>query len=286
MQIKDLIESLRINNWIKNLIVFFPLFISIRIFNIELFLKVSALFAVFCFISSAVYILNDLVDIKNDSLHPIKKFRPIAKGLINKKQALLLIFIFCSFSFLLSFFLNKNLFFLVLSYFVLNIFYSFIFKNIPILDVVFIAFGFIIRILAACVLVCCKPSLFLLLLVFFLCIFFTFSKRKFEFYLNKENKLRKSIKFLNLKTISFFIFFGAILSILFYFIYIFYLKIKILFLTCLPFCLIVFRLYYLFNIKKIENDPLVYVLNDKILKILFLFYLFAVFISFITTKII
>ena len=81
------LKLIRIHHYIKNVLVFFPLFFNGSIFNIQLLITSFMGFLVFGLISSIVYIINDLHDVDKDKLHPIKSKRPIASGEINPKQA-------------------------------------------------------------------------------------------------------------------------------------------------------------------------------------------------------
>lgn len=141
--IKNLIKTLKINHWVKNLIVVFPIFFSMNFLKADLWLNCLIIFFAFCFISSCVYILNDLIDIKKDKLHPIKKNRPIASGKIPLWVAILVLLLLLISSIICSSFLNKFCLLMILSYFILNVFYSLILKNIALIDVFCIAIGFI-----------------------------------------------------------------------------------------------------------------------------------------------
>jgi len=78
--IKEIIKTARPHQWIKNLLVFIALFFSKNLFHPTFILKTLFAFFLFCFISTSVYFLNDIFDIKKDRLHPQKRFRPIAQG--------------------------------------------------------------------------------------------------------------------------------------------------------------------------------------------------------------
>jgi 4-hydroxybenzoate polyprenyltransferase len=80
MALVELFKSIRPQQWLKNLFIFAPLIFSENIFNRSMFLQSLLAFAVFCLLSGALYILNDLKDIKEDRLHPIKSKRPLAAG--------------------------------------------------------------------------------------------------------------------------------------------------------------------------------------------------------------
>ena len=101
-----LIKLLRVNQWVKNVIIFVPLFFSIN-WKLNDFIDLLGVFFAFSLICSSVYIFNDLVDIENDKKHPTKKYRPIALGLITKNQAILVIFSLIFFSLFILYLYEK-----------------------------------------------------------------------------------------------------------------------------------------------------------------------------------
>ena len=120
----NIIKILRINNYVKNLVVFVPLIFSLQIFNYDLFLLSVKMFIAFCLSSSTVYIFNDIIDIDSDRLHPMKRMRPIANGDISLKSSwCILIILLCASIFISKFsILGLSM---ILSYLILNILYTF-----------------------------------------------------------------------------------------------------------------------------------------------------------------
>ena len=102
---------MRAKQYIKNLFIFAPLFFSFH-WNINLITTLLYVFVLFSLLASSNYIFNDLMDIKEDQLHPTKKFRPIASGAINKKTAITLMLILSSISLSLAWFQNISLFYI------------------------------------------------------------------------------------------------------------------------------------------------------------------------------
>jgi decaprenyl-phosphate phosphoribosyltransferase len=197
--IKNLLVSFRINNWIKNLLVFSALLFSKNLLHPFLFLNTLYVFIIFCFLSSSIYLLNDIIDIKNDRRHPFKKERPIASGLISIKLALITAICLLAVILPASFLLNKNLGLLVAAYIVINILYSFFVKKIVILDVFFLSTGFIIRVFAGGAVIGIFPSYWLMLCIFFLSLFLGFAKRNYELKKIQGYKtIYKDRKFLNI----------------------------------------------------------------------------------------
>lgn len=144
---KDIIKLLRCKHYIKNLLIFLPMFFGKEIFNsIKLKNGLWGFFA-FCMVSSAIYVINDLKDIEKDRNHSIKKNRPLASGRISPKTGVKYIVICISISALISLYLrNIAAALFLLTYFILNIAYSMKLKNIPIMDVAILASGFVIRV--------------------------------------------------------------------------------------------------------------------------------------------
>lgn len=148
MIFKDIIKLIRVKQWTKNAFVIAPVIFAGKLFNYNsMYIAISA-FILFCLASSSVYILNDILDYKIDKLHPNKKSRPIANGQISIKFAFLLYALFFLSSTILSFLFSKVLFYIILSYLILNLFYSKYLKHIVILDVLVVAFGYVLRVLA------------------------------------------------------------------------------------------------------------------------------------------
>lgn len=151
---KEFIKLLRVKHYIKNFLIFIPLLFAGELFDLDRLLKAVIGFFSFCVVSSIVYIINDLKDVGKDKNHPKKKNRPIASGKICKKTAIGIIIILLVIAIILLFELNNmwaSVF--VCLYIGLNIAYSFGLKNKPIVDVVILSSGFVIRIIygASCI---------------------------------------------------------------------------------------------------------------------------------------
>ena len=152
-------------------------------------------------------------------------------------------------------------------------------KKIEIIDSFCIALGFILRLLLGCFAIGVLPSPLIILMTFFVSMFFTFSKRKLEKVLIKEdNQMRDSIKKMDIKTIEQFVLINAILSIAFYFTYVLdattieRAHTSYLYLTAIPFSLLIYRLLYLGNIQTCTDDPIHFIEKDTITKWLCVFY--------------
>ena len=189
------VKLIRMKHWLKNLLVYLPIFFSLNLFNRVYMLTITLAFLVFCFTSSIVYILNDISDIEKDKLHPVKKFRPLASGDISKEQAYVIIAILSILIvIIMAFFYRQttNIFVILipLIYLVLNILYSKKLKNVPIIDVVILVSGFVLRVMYGGVAINVEVSKFLYLMIIFGSFYLGFGKRRNEIIKN-GNKSRK-----------------------------------------------------------------------------------------------
>ncbi|MDP3979827.1 MAG: decaprenyl-phosphate phosphoribosyltransferase [Chlamydiota bacterium] len=185
--IKSYLILLRPKQWIKNLIIFAALVFSKNLFDLQYVLLTTMAFVIFCILSSAVYIMNDVRDLEQDRLHPWKRTRPIASGEVPVPHALLLSLCFMIISAFASFAMNKQLFLLVLIYLVMQIAYTFVLKQIVLLDIIVIAIGFVLRAVAGAVSINVGISDWLLLCAFLLALFLGFCKRRQELVIHEEN---------------------------------------------------------------------------------------------------
>ena len=140
-------KMLRLKHYIKNLIIFLPLIFSKQLLDISLLTDAILAFFSFSFLSSFIYIMNDIKDIEKDKLHQTKRFRPIAAGRVTVKSAVITAVIMLLLSTGLNFLVYKSIFswIILFSYLVINIAYSLKLKNIPIVDVTILAIGFLLR---------------------------------------------------------------------------------------------------------------------------------------------
>ncbi|OGM02608.1 hypothetical protein A2115_01175 [Candidatus Woesebacteria bacterium GWA1_41_8] len=167
-------------HWVKNLAIFAALIFSGNLFEEGLLVKLFWGFIVFNFATSAIYIFNDILDAKSDSLHPIKKNRPLAAGYVDKTLALAISLLFAFIAVYWSSALGLLFFLLVVTYLVLQVLYSLALKNIPIIDILIIAAGFIIRVFAGAFVVDAHLSVWFLLCVISVALFLASGKRRAE----------------------------------------------------------------------------------------------------------
>ena len=198
---KEYIKLIRAKHWLKNGLVFLPLFFSINLFNTEYYLGAILAFIVFSFSASIVYVLNDISDVEKDKLHPVKKKRPLAAGTISIKQAKIVIAVLVLLSAIMIYYVYKttnNLLtiFIPIIYIVLNILYSKWLKHIPIIDVVILVSGFVLRVMYGGVSIDVEVSKYLYLMIIFGSFYLGFGKRRNEIIKN-GNKSRKVLQLYN-----------------------------------------------------------------------------------------
>lgn len=181
------LKLLRVEQWVKNLFVFGPLFFSGNITRIDLLLESVFAFIVFSFAASSIYIINDYIDIESDKKHPEKCKRPLASGAIPKHVAIFILLALVI-SALVLILLGQNYFhnqlskfsIIIVSYFLMNVAYTFKLKHVAIIDVSIIAIGFVLRILAGGYATGIIVSQWAILLTFVLALVLAIGKRRGE----------------------------------------------------------------------------------------------------------
>jgi len=184
---KTLFQLFRIRQWSKNLFIIAPLVFSKRLFECQAFMEVFWGFILFSIASSSIYIFNDIKDLENDRQHPQKKHRPIAAGKISVPFAMCLSIFLGISSLTVSFYVKTIFGWIVLIYIIINILYSLTLKHIVILDVMTIASGFVLRVVAGAEIVEIYPSNWLIICTILLSLFIGFSKRRHELVLLSTN---------------------------------------------------------------------------------------------------
>jgi len=175
------VQALRIKDWSKNIFVFLPFLVGPRFGLNEFLIKSLAGVFLFGLMSSAVYIFNDIVDIRSDRLHPGKRSRPIASGRINVSTAGLVASFLLILCLLLAGFMDWMFFLTLCAYAVNNLLYSFYLKEKTVVDVMSIAVGFVLRAYAGGFIIGIEITKWLLVCIFTLSLFLGFGKRRMEY---------------------------------------------------------------------------------------------------------
>lgn len=272
---KNYLLLMRPSQWVKNLIIFFPLIFAKKLFNLEDFILSFIAFICFVLASSIIYIFNDICDLEHDKKHPIKKkIRLLANDNLKKTDAYLLIVLL---GFLLSFLLKSNISILntVIFFFLLNISYSLYFKNIVIIDLVIVSISYLVRVFAGGIIIKVQLSGWLLICIFSLSLFLISFKRIAELKISGF-KSRPVLKKYNNEILLKIIDLTAICSIIFYSLYTVLVNSNLIFTIPLIF-IGFFRYYYLyFTLKIFEESPVKIIFNDKPIIALLIFWLIIV----------
>lgn len=176
----DTLRLLRPRQWIKNFAIFAAITFGGELFNFKLLTDVVLGFIVFCALSSAIYIVNDIFDLKKDRMHPYKKYRPLAHNDIPLSFSIFMALFLSLVSILLSSMITPAFFILTIIYFLLQISYSVFLKNIAVLDILALAAGYIFRVYAGELISGLHISVWLLLTTISLSLFLAIGKRRSE----------------------------------------------------------------------------------------------------------
>jgi 4-hydroxybenzoate polyprenyltransferase len=181
-----LLLSLRPAQWTKNLIIFAGLLFGKRLFDATAVIEAAAAFVVFCALSGAVYLVNDIADRKSDRQHPLKAWRPIASGALPVPFAATAAVVLAAGAIAAAYAIGPAVAGVGAAYLVLQLLYSGPLKHIVIIDVLTIAMGFVLRAVAGAVAVNVEISHWLLVCTILLALFIALAKRRHEIVLLAE----------------------------------------------------------------------------------------------------
>lgn len=210
-----LFEALRPTQWIKNLNLFAAAILSGQVFQPITFIQSTTAFIAFCMLSSSSYLVNDLADVTNDRLHPIKKLRPIARGDVSQEVALFTASILLILGLGLAYSISLGFFYISLLFIVLQYFYSFALKKKAIIDIIGIAFFFILRAFAGEIATGYHLPIWIMLTVIFLSLFIASGKRRSELS-NSGRKSRVALDGYGKSLLSFYITMFAVCTLISY----------------------------------------------------------------------
>ena len=274
-------KILRTHHWLKNLLIFLPVFAA-GLFSIDYLILGLPGFIIFSLTASSIYIFNDIADIKKDKKHPTKKNRLIAQNKISINTALITSFILITCALVGAYFYNVLNFILI--YILLNIFYTFFLKKIKIIDLVTLTSFYIIRIFYGGAFFDIEISLWLFIFSFFSFISLSTIKR-----LNEVKKYKKSVNIYIKSDENFLSTLSVTAGLLSVFVLIFYFQDsnveiivsnKILLWISFPLYFIWITLMnYLAINGKMNDDPLVHAIKDKTSLILIFLITFLIYLS-------
>lgn len=272
---KKYLDLLRVKHYVKNLLVFIPLFFGGALFDEYKLLMGGSAFLAFSMVSSAVYIINDLQDIEKDRLHPTKKNRPLASGKITPAIAIFFEILCLIIAFGISFFIgNIAAAMLLVLYLALNVAYSLGLKNKPIVDIIILASGFVIRIFYGGMVSRVKVSEWLYLVVTVGSLYMGLGKRRNE--LKKQTETREVLKYYNVAFLDKNMYVCVALTNVFYALWTLEMpnpKIR----WTIPIFIILLMCYSLDVEGDSDGDPVEVILHDRILIWLILIYAICIF---------
>lgn len=200
----EYLRLMRVRDWVKNLAILLPLFFSVRIDEIGLLAEGLLAAAIFCLVSSAVYTLNDLRDVEADRIHPQKRTRPLASGVVTRESGLAFAVALLVTGLAVSAIFSPAMLPLLILYFLLNLAYSLKLKQIPIIDIFVVASGYVIRILVGGVVTETAISPWIIIMIFLLTMFIALARRRDDVVICLETgaETRKVVVAYNLKFID------------------------------------------------------------------------------------
>jgi 4-hydroxybenzoate polyprenyltransferase len=270
--LRDYLRSMRVKHWVKDVFIFAPLIFSLN-FDKPIYIgRTLIMCAAFCLAASAVYLFNDVADRDRDRLHPRKKNRPIASGVVPVRSALILAAGLFLAAAAVSAILGLPSLLVLLAYVGLNVAYSLLLKNQTFIDVMVIASGFLLRVVAGAVAINVELSSWMLLTTFFLSLFLGFSKRRKEVSESSAGH-RAVFQDYTVELLNALIIISAALTIITYSLYVVTSKTMIAlgrekFITTIPFVVFgVFRYMFLIYRQNNGGDPAEVLLKDKVMLI-------------------
>jgi len=287
--LKSIIREMRPRQWAKNVFIFAALVFDEQLTQKEPLLRTIAGFILLCLISSAVYIMNDVADVESDRQHPTKRNRPIAAGQLSVPLALVLAVAMAAFALAAGFALEPGFGWIITLYFVINLLYSLWLKHKPIIDVMIIAAGFVLRVAAGVVLIeVTRFSPWLYVCTTLLALIIGFGKRRAEIILLADgaNAHRKVLDGYTIGFLDQLIVVVSATTIMAYSLYTFSalnLPSNHLMMLTIPFVIYgVFRYLYLIHVEDAGGAPEELILSDRpLLATLVLWGLLAVVILYI-----
>ena len=192
---------MRPHQYVKNFFIFLPLFFALKITEIDLLTDASIAFIAVSLVTSAIYTLNDYLDVEDDRLHPKKKNRPLASGAIRKSQAIGIMLVLFIAGLAMMTILSLYASAIVVTYIIMNVAYSFYLKHIAIIDITIIAIGFVLRLFIGSAVTGTPLSMWIVIMTFLLALFIALAKRRDDvlIFQNTGKKMRKVVNGYNLQ---------------------------------------------------------------------------------------
>lgn len=290
--LKYLFKAMRPRQWTKNAFVFAALVFDRQLLVLTSLGRTFLAFLVFCFLSSSVYLINDVMDVEADRNHPIKKNRPIASGKLPIPFAIVAAGIIALASITAAFFLSPSLAVIAVVYFLINLAYSKWLKHIPLIDVLIIAFGFVLRVAAGVSVIHVQRfSPWLYVVTTLLALYIGFGKRRAEMTIltgESSSNHRKVLDGYSVNLIDQLITIVSSTTVIAYSLYSFSapnLPENHAMMLTIPFVLYgIFRYLYLIQMKNAGGEPEEIVLKDRPLQVTILLWGLSVLVIFYLFK--
>ncbi len=278
MKTIEILNLLRIKDWLKNIIIFFPIVFSGLLSEYSNYTHLLIGFIFFSIVSSIIYIINDILDIEVDRLHPTKKFsKPLASGTIKLNFAYLVLIFLSIVSFSSLIFLPSIIYNLIL-YLLLSLAYNFYFKRIPIIELIILSLGYVIRIDAGSTLIKVESSISMIVATFFLAMFFLTIKRLSELNqpeISLTNLTRDVLKFYKKIYLKFASLICGLILILILILYAIHNNMNLL-ISIFIISVFLFRYYYLARNNTSGENPINFIFKYKSLLFLSILSLFFI----------
>lgn len=272
---KEYIKCLRPHHWIKNILVFLPVIFNRSLFDGELAIKAVVGIAAFSFAASAIYILNDMMDYEKDRAHPVKCRRPIASGKVRKEIAAAIGIVLTLLAMAISWKIaGVTAVAMLFVYAVINVGYSMGLKNCPIVDVVILVMGFLLRIFYGSAVTGIEISNWLYLTIIAFAFYFGLGKRRNELA-GSGGKTRKVLQYYNNNFLDKNMYMCVALGIMFYSLWTIEHTSRFL-VWSVPMVLVICMKYSLDIEGRSDGDPVEVLVHDKVLVIMCLVYGLAV----------
>lgn len=282
--INDYITLARPKHWIKNVLIFVPCLFGGTIFQTETLIALLISFVSFSLIASCIYYINDIKDINKDRLHDIKKNRPIASGRVSIQSASVIAIFLAAISIMIlaCFFKGTTkiqIIFVLCTYFFVNLIYSFGLKNQPIVDVMSLAAGFVLRVVYGSVASGVAISQWLLLTILMFSLYMGLGKRRNELRKVKNSTTRSVLKYYSDEYLSRIMLLTMALGLVFYSLWAsLIVKQGNIMVWTVPLVISILMKYEL-NVEQDNfGDPVEVLTHDKVIFTLLTLYVFIVFI--------
>ena len=280
---KKYFKLMRIHHYLKNGLIFLPLVFGGLLFDIELLTKAVLGFIVFSFLASTIYIINDIFDVEKDRQHSTKCNRPIASGAVSIKKAWILaggLLIVSGIITYFSFPFSIYTYMLLVGYVILNFAYSMGLKNVPLVDIIILVSGYLIRVLFGSAITGIAVSSWLYLLVITISFYLGLGKRRNEI-VKQNGETRKVLKYYNYNFLDKNMYMFLTLAIVFYSLWaldvVTIAKFSAGLLWTIPVVMLIVMKYNLQLEGNSSGDPIEVLLGDKILMALVALYIAIVY---------